>query len=187
MSVLILGLVIFLGVHSIRLFAADWRERCIERLGKARWMGLYSLVSVVGLGLIIWGFGQARMASVQLWVPPLALRHLTLLLMVPVFILLVAPHVPGNHFKAWLGHPMILGVKLWALAHLLANGRLCDLVLFGAFLLWAILDFRAARQRPEPRVEPRPGATLVTLAVGLVAYGVFALWLHQPLIGVPVI
>ncbi|RTR02936.1 NnrU family protein [Halomonas nitroreducens] len=189
MTVMILGLVIFLGVHSVRIVADDWRRERIAQWGEARWKALYGLASLVGLGIAIWGFGLMRLDPLVVWTPPVAMRHLVALLMIPAFILLVAAYVPRNHFKAKLGHPMILGVKVWALAHLLANGRLGDIVFFGAFLLWAVLDFRAARRRPAPApasAPPAMSATLASLVIGVGAYAVFAFWLHRVLIGVPV-
>lgn len=187
MAVMILGLAIFLGVHSVRIFADGWRSAQIQRLGLLPWKALYSIVSLIGLVAVIWGFGQTRLDPIWIWQPPVGLRHLVSLLMIPAFILLVAAYVPGNHLKAMLGHPMILGVKLWAFAHLLANGRLGDIVLFGAFLLWAAFDFRAARRRPQaPAAEPSWIGTTATVVIGLAAYAVFAFYLHAPLIGVPV-
>lgn len=187
MTVMIFGLVIFLGVHSVRIFADDWRSAQIQRLGLLPWKAVYSIISLIGLVMLIWGYGQTRLDPVWVWQPPVALRHLVSLLMIPAFILLVAAYVPGNHLKAKLAHPMILGVKLWAFAHLLANGRLGDIILFGAFLLWAVFDFRAARRRLQPGAA-KPGwvGTATTLVVGLAAYLVFAFYLHAPLIGVPV-
>lgn len=187
MTVMILGLLIFLGMHSVRIFADEWRSAQVQRLGLLPWKAVYSIVSLIGLAMVIWGFGQARLDPVWIWHPPVALRHLVALLMIPAFILLVAAYVPGNHFKAWLGHPMILAVKIWAFAHLLANGQLSDIILFGAFLLWAVFDFRAARRRPGPAaVKPGWISTVATLVIGLVAYALFAFYLHMPLIGVPV-
>ncbi|UYG06662.1 NnrU family protein [Halomonas sp. M4R1S46] len=187
MTVMILGLVIFLGVHSVRIVADDWRRERLAQWGEGRWKALYSLVSLIGLALAIWGFGQMRLDPLVVWTPPPAMRHLVALLMIPAFLLLVAAYVPRNHLKAKLGHPMILGVKVWALAHLLANGGLGDIVFFGAFLLWAVLDFRAARRRPMPApVRPVMTATVTSLVIGVVAYAVFAFWLHAWLIGVPV-
>ncbi|MBB3189660.1 NnrU family protein [Halomonas cerina] len=187
MTLMILGLVIFLGVHSVRIVADDWRTAQIERLGLTPWKALYALASLVGLVLAIWGYGQMRLDPLFIWTPPVALRHLVALLMIPSFVLLVAAYVPRNHLKVKLGHPMILGVKLWAFSHLLANGRLGDIVFFGAFLVWAVFDFRAARRRPRP-APPAPSwaATTITVAVGLVAYALFAFYLHLRLIGVPV-
>jgi uncharacterized membrane protein len=149
---------------------------------------VYSLASAVGLGLIIWGYGQARLDPVMLWQPQAWARHLAALLVLVAFVLLAAAYVPRNGIKARLHHPMILGVKLWAFAHLLANHTLADLLLFGGFLLWAVADFRAARQRDRrDQTHYPPGTvtgTLVTVAVGLLAYAAFAFWLHAWLFGV---
>lgn len=187
MLVMIVGLVMFLGAHSVRIFADDWRTAQLERLGEKRWKMLFSLVSIIGLALAIWGFGRMRLDPTWVWSPPVGLRHFAALLMIPAFILLVAAYVPNNHIKAKLAHPMVLAVKIWALAHLLVNGRLGDIVFFGAFLLWAVLDFRAARRRqPAAPVTPRPAGTAITLVVGLVAYYLFAFHLHVWVAGVPV-
>ena len=188
MTALILGLLIFLGLHSVRIVAEDWRGRTINRLGPARWKGLYTLLSLVGFALLVWGYGQARAAPVLLWASPTWTRHLAALLMLLSLVLLAAAYVPGNAVKARLHHPMVLAVKVWALAHLLANNTLADLLLFGSFLAWAVLDFRAARQRDRAAgtVYPagRGGATLVTVGVGLLAWAVLAFWAHGWLFGV---
>ena len=188
MTILLAGLVIFLGAHSVRIFGEGWRSRTIDRLGANAWKGLYSLVSGIGLVLIIWGFGLARQQPVQVWSPPTGMRHLASLLILVSFVLLAAAYVPGNRIRARLRHPMVLGVKLWALAHLLANGNLAHLTLFGAFLVWAVLDFRAARGRDRlAGTAPEPGsagATGVTVAIGVGAWIAFSLWLHGLLIGV---
>lgn len=188
MGVLLLGLVLFLGVHSTRIVAEGWRSRMVARLGEGPWKGLYSLLALVGFVLVVWGYGLARQQPVVLWTPPRGMAHLAALLTVPAFILLVAAYVPRNAIRARLHHPMVLGVKLWALAHLLANGTLADVVLFGSFLLWAIFDFRAARRRAPQAGTSQAGssgvATGVTVAVGLVAWAAFAFWAHAWLIGV---
>lgn len=188
MTILILGLVIFLGVHSVRVFAEGWRTRVRFRLGENAWKGLYSLASILGFALVVWGFGLARQQPVLLWSPPLWTRHLAALLTLAAFVMLAAAYVPGNAIKARLHHPMILGVKTWALAHLLANGRLASVLLFGSFLAWAVLSFRAARQRDRAghiAYPPgRTGPTLVTVAVGLAAWAGFAFWAHAAWIGV---
>lgn len=186
MTVLLLGLLVFLGVHSLRIVAPQWREAQIARRGEGPWKGLYSLASAVGLGLMVWGYALSRTAPVDLWMPPLWTRHLAVLLMWPSFVLLTAAYVPGSHIRARLQHPMLLGVKLWAAAHLLANGRLADVILFGAFLVWAVADFRSARQRPSATSE-RPLSAVadgVVLGVGTLAWAVFAFWGHAWLIGV---
>lgn len=187
MTVMILGLLLFLGVHSVRIVANDWRSVQIQRMGELPWKAAYSVVAVVGLAMAAWGYGQMRLDPTWVWFPPLGLRHAVALLMIPAFILLVAAYVPNNHLKAKLGHPMVLAVKVWALAHLLANGRLGDIVFFGAFLLWAVLDFRSARRRPQqPRVQPRLVGTALTVVIGLAAYFLFAFHLHVLVTGVPV-
>lgn len=188
MLALVVGLVVFLGLHSVRIVAEDWRSARLAQWGEARWKGLYSLASIAGFALLVWGYGMSRAAPIDLWQPPLFTRHLASLLTLPAFVLLAAAYVPGTRIKARLGHPMILGVKLWALAHLLANGRLGDVLLFGGFLVWAVFDFRAARARDRQAGLVRPAGSLardiVALAVGLVAWAAFAVFLHGWLIGV---
>jgi uncharacterized membrane protein len=188
MTVLILGLLLFLGAHSVRIFADDWRARTIARLGAGAWKGLYSGLSVLGFGLIVWGFALARQQPVALWQPPLAMRHLNALFTLAAFILLAAAYVPRNQIKARLHHPMVLGVKLWAFGHLLAAGRLADVVLFGAFLLWAVLDFRAARQRDRALATAYPPGTLAgtlrAVVAGVAGWALFAFWLHGAWIGI---
>ncbi len=189
MAILLLGLLLFLGMHSTRIFAEGWRTSMLQRLGEQRWKALFSVVSLVGFVLIVWGYGVARQNPVVLWpAPPTAVRHVAALLTLIAFVLLAATYVPGNQIKARLRHPMILGVKVWALAHLVANNTLADLVLFGAFLLWAVLDFRSARQRGRT-LATVPGAgtasrTAIAVVIGVVAWAVFAFWLHAWWIGV---
>ena len=188
MSFLILGLMVFLGAHSLRILAGDWREAQVARLGENRWKGVYSLISALGLGLIIWGYGMARVDSPVLWGTPLWTRHLAALLTLPAFILLVAAYLPGSHIKAAVGHPMVAAVKIWALVHLLANGKLSGAVLFGAFLAWAITDFVSARRRDRAagRTYPVTGWSrdALVIVIGLVAWALFALYGHAWLIGV---
>ena len=188
MTLLIIGLVLFLGVHSVRIVAEGWRQRTIARLGEGAWKGLYSVASLLGFVALIWGYGQARLDPTVLWATPLWTRHLASLLVLLAFVLLVAAYVPRNHLKARLHHPMVLAVKVWALAHLLANNTLADLLLFGSFLLWAVLDFRAARGRDRRQGTVYPAGqaakTAVTVAVGVAAWAVFAFWAHQALFGV---
>ncbi|WP_347332252.1 NnrU family protein [Marinimicrobium locisalis] len=188
MEILILGLVIFLGSHSTGLFAPDWRDRMVTRLGAPTWKVAYAAVSLVGFVLIIWGYGLARGEPIWLWHPPVWTRHLAALLTLPAFILLVATYVPGSRIKAKVGHPMVLGTKIWAFAHLLANGTVADVLLFGAFLVWAIAAFAIMRRRDRLAGVTRDPGSLgrdgITLVVGLVAWVVFALYLHQVLIGV---
>lgn len=188
MLLLILGLVLFLGVHSVRIFANGWRTRQIARLGEKGWKGLYSLVSIAGFVLLIYGFGVARQQPVLLYVPPLWLRHLNALFTLLAFVLIAAAYVPRNHFKAKLGHPMLAGVKTWAFGHLLATGMLHDVVLFGAFLLWAVADFVVSRRRDRANGVTYPAGTLggdaIAIVAGVALWAVFAFALHTRLIGV---
>jgi uncharacterized membrane protein len=188
MLTLLLGLFLFLGIHSTRIFAEDWRTATIGKIGPLPWKGLYSVLSLLGFVVLVWGFRMARQETLVLWVLPSWMKHVTAVLMMVSFILLVAAYIPRNSIKARLHHPMVLAVKAWALGHLLSNGVAADVLLFGSFLLWAVLSFRAARQRDRANntVYP-PGnaiSTTITIAVGLVAWSVFALFLHGPLIGV---
>lgn len=188
MTLLVLGLVLFLGVHSVRVVADPWRTRMRARLGEGPWKGLYSLLSLAGFAAIVWGYGWARQDPVALWSPQVWPRHVAALLTLVAFIALAAAYVPGNAIKAWVHHPMVLGVKLWALAHLLANHTLADVVLFGSFLAWAVLDFRSARQRDRAAgtvyAAGRVGPTVVTVVLGVAAWLAFVLWAHAAWIGV---
>lgn len=188
MAYLILGLLIFLGAHSVRIVADDWRTRKLEQWGALGWKALFALISLLGLGLVVWGFGLVRDQPSVLWSPPPGMRHLASVLNLLAFVLLAAAYVPGNTIKSRLHHPMVLAVKVWALAHLLANGNWGHVLLFGAFLVWAIVDFRAARQRDRATAAHYPGgtagATGITVALGVGGWIVFTLWLHGLLIGV---
>ena len=189
MTMLILGLILFLGVHSTRIVADGWRTRTRARIGEGAWKGVYAALSIVGFVLIVWGYGQARQNPVLLWQPPRGMNHLAALLMVVSFVLLVATYVPANAIKSKVHHPMVISVKVWALAHLLANGTLADVLLFGAFLVWAVFSFRAARQRDRAAgtvyAPGKPMATAITVLVGLLAWAAFGFWAHVRLIGVP--
>ena len=188
MALLILGLVLFLGVHSVRVFAEGARTRFIAQRGENVWKGMYSVLSILGFVLLIYGYGLARQQPVVLWTPPTWTRHLAALLTLPAFVLLVAAYVPGNGIKARVHHPMVLGVKVWALTHLFVGRTRAAESVFAAFLVWAVLSFRAARARDRAagRVYP-PGRvvpTVVTVVVGVAAWVGFALWGHAALIGV---
>lgn len=188
MDMLIIGLVIFLGVHSVRMLAEAWRTRMRARLGAGAWKGLYSLASLAGLVLIVYGFDLAREQPVVLWTPPAGLRHAAGLLTLLAFVLLAAAYVPGNAIQARLHHPMVLGVKAWALGHLLATGMLAHLVLFGAFLLWAVANFSVSRRRDRrDGVSYAAGSTtstVITVLLGVAAWAAFAFGLHGLLIGI---
>jgi len=183
-----LGLLLFLVVHSIRIFADGWRMQEVKRWGEARWKLLHTLVSLIGVGLLIWGFRAARAESSLLWTPPRAMKHAASVLNLVAFVFVAAAYVPGNRIKAELGHPMVLGTMIWALAHLLANGTVVHAILFGGFLLWAALDFSALRRRDRLAGIRYPvlGRSRDFLAVGAgaIAWFVFARFGHLWLIGV---
>lgn len=186
--ILVAGLALFLGMHAVRIPNDQRRAGMMARLGKNRYRGIYTAVSIAGLVLIIYGYGQARLDPVFVWNPPAAMRHIAALLMLFSMILLAACYVPMNHIKAGLQHPMTLAVKVWALAHLLSNGTLADIFLFGFFLVWAILLFKSARKRAVPigfsGDGPTKVGTMMTVVVGVLAWLVFAAWLHVHLIGI---
>ncbi|MDT4861986.1 NnrU protein [compost metagenome] len=190
MLLLILGLVLFLGVHSVSIVSPDGRHRLVKQLGEGPWKGLYSLVSLAGFVLIVIGYGAAREAPVLLYTSPNGFRHLAAVLMLPVFVLLLAAYLPGRIQRA-AKHPMLLAVKLWALAHLLANGTLADVLLFGGFLVWAVIDRISVKKRAAAGLL-RPGPVLpgskandaIALVGGLAIYGLFVVWAHAWLIGV---
>jgi len=196
MALLILGLLLFLGTHSTRIFAESWRQATLERLGDKVYKGVYTLLSLLGLGLLMYGFDQVRWDSPILWAAPAWAKLGAVLLMLPSMVLLACAYVPGNAVKAKLHHPMVLSVKVWALAHLLANPRAADLVLFGAFLLWSVLNFRAARQRDrrvadptgKEDAEPMPAismsATVRAVAIGVLVWAVLVWRGHAWLLGV---
>jgi len=187
MSLLIIGLIIFLGSHSCRIFAEPWRNHMIDRLGEVKWKGLYTIISIIGLVLVVIGYGQARQTPVVLWQPATYLTHIAILLNLVAFIFLAGSSPSNNAIRLKLKHPMILGVKVWALAHLLANGSLVDLILFGSFLLWAVLDFRSARKRPilmPEKAVVSTKATVIVIVSGIVIWAAFIFGLHQYLIGV---
>jgi uncharacterized membrane protein len=186
MSTLVIGLVLFLGVHSISMVNARWRDRMVARLGEPVWQGLYGLVALAGFALIVWGYGLAREAPVVLYAPPVWLRHVALLLMVFVFPLLLAAYLPGR-IQTATQHPMLAATKLWAVAHFLANGSLADVVLFGSFLVWAVADrisFRHRPARPVPGAPPGKANDLIAVVAGLGLYVAFLFWLHPLLFGV---
>ncbi len=190
MFLLSCGLLVFLGVHSLRIFAPEWRLRMVIKHGRGVWKGAYSVLSLVGFALLCWAYGNARQQAVVLWSPPHGMRHLTALLMLFSWMLLLAAYVPGNIIKARVHHPMLLAVNVWALAHLLANGTSVQVLLFGSFFLWSVACFISVRQRdrvdgtvyPAGRISP----TALTVVLGGVVWAGVTRYLHQMLIGVPI-
>lgn len=188
MSLLLLGLILFLLPHSLRIVADGWRTRMITRIGLMPWKGVYALLSLAGFVLIVQGYADAR-TSALLYDPPYFTRYIAGLLMLISLVLVAAAYVPRNHIKAALGHPMLAGTKLWAFAHLLSNGRLSDVILFGAFLAWAIAGFINARKRDRSAGTVYPPGdelrTMLTVVAGVGVWAVLVSGVHQYLIGVP--
>ena len=188
MLLLLSGLILFIGAHATGIIDNAWRERTMARVGLPVWRAGIGLLAITGLVLIVLGYGDARSAldPIVLYQPPVWTRHLALLLMLPVFPLLLAAYLPGR-IQRTTRHPMLLAVKVWALAHLLANGMLIDLLLFGSLLIWAVADRISLKHRATP---PVPGAApgrfndLIALGGGLVLYVAFLLFLHRWLFGV---
>lgn len=191
MTLLILGLVLFIGVHSIAIVSVAARNHLAQVLGLNAWRAAYSLVSLAGFTLLVMGYMEARQSPVLLYAPPLWTRHVAFALMLPVFPLIFAAYLPGA-IKAKLKHPMLAAVKIWALAHLLANGMLADLVLFGGLLAWAVvtrISLKRRGQRPLMMPLPAPSRAndVVAVVLGLAVYALMLFWLHRVLIGVPLI
>ena len=188
MFVLIAGLLLFLGVHSIRIFADDWRSRTIEKIGEKTWKGLYSFNSLIGLVLIVWGYGLARDYPALVWEPPLWTRHLTVALMAGALFLVAQNRNPQGPVSAWLGHPMMAGIAVWAFAHLMANGTLADIILFGSFFAWSVLGYIAATKRDrESGTIRQPAGWTADLGpgiAGIVLWLVFIWIAHEWLFGV---
>lgn len=186
MTTLVLGLILFLGVHSTSIVAPKWRDRTVPRVGEQTFRAIYSLIAIAGFVLIVRGYGLSLHNPVALYSPPTGMRHLTLLLMVPVFPLLFATYLPGRVQQA-TKHPMLAAVKLWAFAHLLANGNSADVLLFGSFLVWAVTDRLSMKWRKPhsvPRAPLSKGNDLIAVVLGLALYVAFVFWLHRCLIGV---
>lgn len=189
MTLLILGIVIFLGMHLVRVVAPGLRASVIEGQGKGAWMAIYAVTSLVGLLLIIYGFGEARAVTGTLYNPPVFLKHISLLLMLLAFICLAAGFLPAGRIAVALKHPQVVSIKIWALAHLLANGETSSVLLFGSFLAWAVI-LRISlkrRERAGEKVLPVFRSTsndILAVVIGLAAYGLFVWKLHEWLIGV---
>lgn len=189
MALLIFSIVLFLALHSIRIFAPAWRERTIARMGVNAWRGLYSLLSIASLVLLIYAFGASRAGTPILYVPPLPFIHITLTLMLISMILLMASILPAGKIAVWVKHPMVTAVKVWAFAHLLANGELNSVLLFGGFLIWGVLVRISAKRRAragEKVVRDFVSTQYDIAAVisGAALYAVILLYLHEMLIGV---
>lgn len=187
LSYLVVGLALFFGAHLFSTFRSRQPGNIVERIGFGRYMGLYSLVSLAGLVLIVIGYANLR-NLIPIWDPPLWTRHIPLTLMLPSTILLIAAYAPAGYIKAFIKHPMLAGVKIWAFAHLCANGDLASILLFGAFLAFGVIDRIVVKRRGDPMEGKSPSPLGDTIAVvgGVAAYGAIAFWAHPTLIGVPV-
>lgn len=186
MSIFLIGLLIFFGIHSISIVSESWRDCMVNKIGQWPWKGVYSLVSIVGFVLIIWGYGIAHHDSVVLYSPPIWLQHFSMLLLLPVFPLLIAAYFPGR-IKAAINHPMLLSTKLWAIGHLLVNGSLIDVILFGSFLVWAVWDWISLQYRFPRSIPGAPSSNfndMFAWIVGCGLYFVFIFWLHELVIGI---
>lgn len=189
MALLILGLIIFLGIHSVRIVAPDYRARFIATRGDSAWKGLYSVASIVGFVLIVWGYGVARQTAPVLYVTNYAMVHVTATLMLIAFIVLASFHVPAGLIRSKLKHPMLVAIKIWAFAHLLVNGDLASVILFGSFLVWAVVDRISEKRRTRAGITKNPVFVsyrfdVISVVVGVVLYGLFVWKLHYWLIGV---
>ncbi len=191
MLIMILGIIVFLGIHSVRIVAPEWRLAKMEQWGENTWKGLYSVISLVGFVLLVWGYGMARPDAPILYEPPAWMKHIAELLMLFAFIFLGAYIARPGRMKPALKHPMLIAIKTWALAHLLANGDLASLILFLSFLAWAVAD-RIAIKRQEraglaaPYIVAGPASNdIIAIVIGVVLYGLFVWKLHELLIGVP--
>ena len=188
MALLILGLIIFLGIHSINLVFPALREKAISKFGLFPWKGLYALIAILGFILIVNGYSRALDNPIWLWQSPLWLNHLTALFMIPAFILLVAAYLPANVFKARMGHPMLIATKIWSILHLAISGTLAGLFLFGGFLVWSVVSFAVLRRRDRASnkrpVEVVRAYTITTIIAGVVLWAIFAFWAHYALMGI---
>ncbi|WP_067096569.1 NnrU family protein [Marinomonas atlantica] len=188
MALLLVGLVLFIGIHSIRLFAPDWREFMMQQLGKNNWKILHAAVAIIGLLTTIMGYGYARYSAEWLWFPPVWTRHVAALIILFAFIYIAAAAMPYSKIKARVGVPMVVGIKLWAFAHLISNGTTADAVLFGSFLAWAVANFviskRRIKQQGETFLAPDFKYDFIAVVVGVLAYVAVAFYLHGLLIGV---
>lgn len=185
---LIISLVIFHGLHSIRMLAPEWRTRKIAEIGENKWKGLYSLISLLALVFLVWAYSVASSDYIEVYNPPLWGRHLAVLIMLLAFIALMVFNLKPGRLKPILKHPMLLSIKLWAVAHLLANGDLASVLLFGSFLAWAVWNRISVKRRNEPL----PGAgpiinDLIAIISGTVLWGLFIWVAHEWLFGVPLV
>ncbi|MHA1517715.1 MAG: NnrU family protein [Alphaproteobacteria bacterium] len=184
MALLIIGIIVFLGIHLLPAFP-HLREALIGKLGETGYKIFFAVASIAGLALLVWGFTVAPF--VQVWSPPAWTRWVAIMLMLPAFIFLVAAYVPGR-IKATVKHPFLVAIKTWALAHLIANGDLASIILFGSFLAYAVFDRISLKGRKpteliEAAAEGCARNDVIAVVLGVVLFVVFAIWLHPLLFG----
>ena len=185
MFIFIFGLAIFFALHLVRMLAPQWRQAKIAQMGENKWKGLYSLVSLVSLGLIIWGYATARPDAPILYSPPKWTSHINMVLMAIAFVLMMAANLPTGKIKQAVKHPFIAAIKIWAFGHLLANGDLASLLLFGTFLVYAVWNRISLKRRGAPNpVATSSSSDLIAIISGLVIWGVFVYWAHEWMFGV---
>ena len=185
MTILILGLILFLGLHSLRIFAPGWRDGQYARLGEQKWKGLYSLAAIAAFAIMVWGYALARPDAPVLYEPPVWMKHVNATLMLLAFIFVATNQRPAGRIKSAVKHPMLVATKLWALGHLMANGDLASVLLFGSFLVWAVADRISLKRRPAAVSVPGTWKDDAFAVVGgLVLYGLFTWKLHAWLFGV---
>jgi len=182
---LLIGLVLFFGIHSVAIVALPLRDKMAAR-SEMGWKAIYAIASLIGIVLMVRGYAELRPTPTVLYVPPIGLRHLAAILMLPAFAFFIAPYFPGR-IKQALKHPQLVGVKLWALAHLLMNGNVADVLLFGSFLIWAVVDRISMKRRVARSLPGAPESKtndVIVVVVGLLLYVAFVMWGHEALIGI---
>lgn len=186
MTLLIVGLALFFATHAVSIINEPWRDRMVARIGLKPWKGFYSVIAIVGFLLIVRGYSAVRVEPIVLYTPPAWLVYVSAVLMLFVFPLLLASFLPGR-IRTAVKHPLLAATKTWALAHLLTNGTLADVLLFGGFLIWAAADrisLNRRAQRPVPAAPATGFNDLIAVAGGLTFYALFVVWAHQAWFGV---
>lgn len=189
MSWLIVGLILFFGIHTVSIVSDAWRNCMVEKIGLMPWKGIYSLISVIGLYLIIQGYSVAHQNALTIYQPASWLKHFAMILLLPIFPLLLAAYIRGR-IATTVKHPMLLATILWSASHLLVNGQLTDLLLFGTCLIWAIFDLYSLcgrSQRPLPGAPTSRFNDFIAVGFGLALHYSMIIWGHTAITGVPLI
>jgi len=187
MTYLILGLVLFISIHLTRILAPQLRDGAIAKMGDGPWKGVYSIISILGIYVMTLGFGSVKLDYPELYDPPAFLKHIMMLLVLISFILMAAGNLKAGYIQAKVKHPMLIAFKTWAFAHLLVNGDMASVILFGSLLAWAVFTLIAVKKRGgEPPVATSFMPDIISVVIGVVAWFVFAVYLHPWLIGVSI-